>query len=285
MAMKPDLEDLFEWLKRSEKNRFEVYDVDKNASITKCASYHDLTEGGTTLEEYFARLVSKGVRTVQIVKKRKNGSTYVREGCGLNYGLTTEAENNVAASGRLASPAATPQQSFGLGSPGTGMAGLSFPEVMNMRSQADRYEETKEKARQMETRIERLEAENRQLEKENLTYKLGADSKPSAVDKLVEGLAENPAALSSIIQSLKGGGGSAPTALNAPADKNLSDTKSQIIDTISNPQITDDQAASAYYILLAYATGNEALVNEYHQLLISHNIIENAGNNTRNSAL
>lgn len=285
---KPQLNELFDWLKRNPVNHFEIYDVDKDQVIEKCAGYVDLTKSGATLEQYFTQLIDKGVRTVQIQKKRKNGSTYIREGCGLNYGLTTDAQNNVAASGSPVYPGATqqhyppvyPSPSFGLGSPA--MGGLGFPEIMSMRSQSDRFEETKRENKDLKDKVERLEAENKTLERDNLKLQLGVDNKPSAVDKLVESLAANPAALATVIQSFKGSP-SVP-GLNAPQGPVLSDTKSTMVDLITNnQQITDDHVTAAYYVLVEALKNNQAFLQEYYQLLINHSIIQDGNNGNSNS--
>lgn len=272
---KPQLSELFAWLERDPLNRFEIYDVDRNRALEKCASYEDLTAGGKTLEEYFTGLLDQGVKTVQIVRKRKNGSSHVRQGCGLNFSLSTAPENNnVAASGSPDRPGATPASSPNpyAGLMGSNPFGLGFPEIMGMRSEADRFRETKEENKVLKEKVERLEAENRKLETECLTYKIGNDSKPSAVDKLVEGLVSNPQALSALISGFKGGG--AP-GLNAPQpQKQLSDTKSTVVGLISdNPQITDDHVAASYYVLIEAVKGNEAFMNEYHQLLTKYNLV------------
>lgn len=285
---KANLNDLIEWLKSDDKNRFEIYDLDKNESIQKCASYTDLSHNYVTPQGYFEALADNGVRAVQIVKKRKNGSTYVRDkGCGLNFGISTDANMNVvAASGLPDRPAATQQHQSqpaiaGLGSP---TMGLGYPEIMAMKSQADRFEDLKIAIAKQElekdkllAKIASVEAENKTLERENLTFQLGKESKPSSVDKFVEALAANPASIPQIIQSFKG---SPAPALNGPAQEGprLSDIKSKVVDTIRNPGISDNHVAGAYYALVQYSSGNKEFTNQYEQLLINHNIIENGSN-------
>ncbi len=282
---KPQLNELLEWLQNNEKNRFEIYDLDKGTSLHKCASYQDLTPGGNNPDVYFTRLVEKGVKTVQLQKKRKNGSTYIREGCGLNFALTTEGNNNVAASGRMETPAATPQQSnspFPPGLMGSASYGLGFPEIMAMRSQSDRYEETKDLCRELKTKVERLETENKRLETECLTQRLGSEGKPSALDKLIEGLASNPSAIPSIIASFKGPAGMAP-GLNAAPGVNLSDLKSQVIDTISQAQVTDELVEAAYHVIIEAFKGNQKFLDQYNNLLINHQLLSNGSDSDNNS--
>ena len=268
---KPQLNELIEWLRHNGRNRFEIYDVDHNRTLHKCASYDDLTSGGKTPEEYFTRLVDNGVKTVQLQKKKKQGSTYVREGCGLNYALATEPDSNVAASGRVDSPSATLQQAnpaynspfLGLMGAGTG---LGFPEIMAMRSQSDRYEETKNHNRELLTKVERLEAENKKLETECLTQRLGAESKPSALDKLVEGIAANPAALSSIIQSFKSG--NPVPGLNAAPSPTLSELKNQLVGVVSTPEFPEKYVEAAWNTIVQYANDNQGFMSAHNQLLI-----------------
>ena len=58
---KPQLNELIEWLRNNDRNRFEIYDLDKGTSLHSCASYGDLTPGGTNPDVYFSKLVEKGV--------------------------------------------------------------------------------------------------------------------------------------------------------------------------------------------------------------------------------
>ena len=285
---KPELLDLIDWLKRDPMNRFEIYNLDTGKSLKKCASYDELSEGTITPMGYFENLADQGIENVQVLKKRKCGNAFVRvEGFGLNYALTTQ-ENNVAASGRPDSPVATPQQfskpsyaGSGLGSP---TMGLGFPEIMEMRSNADRYQEAKAENDKLKAKVELLSEKNQELEKANLRHEIGADSKPSALDKFFEAIAANPAMIPQIAQSFKGGSG-----LNAPQPQlqqpNLSDVKSMVVDLIANnKQLDDDHVTAAYYILAEALKGNNKFINDYLKLLQDYKLIENGSNNTNNSS-
>lgn len=281
-----ELKSLIDWLAKDPLNRFEIYDVDKNKIIHKCITYQDLIKDSPDPQEYFVNLAESGIKTVQIVQKRKNGSSFVREGCGLNFAIS---KNNVVASGSQALPAATQQQlSYsnqftGLGNPGSGSnpLGLGLPEIMEMKSHSDRYQELRETYVEVKKRNDELEKENRKLENDNLRHQLGVDSKPSAIDKLVEGIANNPSALPQIIASFKGG--STP-GLNAPEPHNLlSDTKSTVVDLISNnPQVKDDHVAASYYVLIEALKGNENFLNDYSALLTKYKLIQDGNNISSN---
>lgn len=281
---KSNLNELIDWLANDPLNRFEIYDVDQEIAIQKCISYADILKKFPTAVSYFERLADDGIKTIQIVKKRKSGSAFVRESCGLNFALDTKG--NVAVSGSQDRPAATPQQThsnslglMGLGNPGAGNNfGLGLPDIMEMKSQADRYQELKETFVETKRRNEELEKENRKLENENLRHQLGVETKPSAIDKLVEGIANNPSALPQIIASFKGG--STP-GLNAPElpKKQLSDTKSTVVDLISNnEQVQDDHVAASYYVLVEALKGNEKFLEDYSVLLNKHKLIQNGSN-------
>lgn len=279
-----DLDSLIEWLKSNPQNRFEIYDVDKQKAVTKCISYQDMVSRYGSAMGYFESLADDGVKAVQIQKKRKNGSAYVREGCGLNFAL--DIDDNVAASGSQAKPAATQQPSKtnmdfgGLGSPST--FGLGLPEIMDMRSNADRFKETKEAYEELKKEFKELQLENKRLENENLRHQIGVESKPSAVDKLVEGIANNPQALPQIIASFKSSGNTPGLNSPQPEQPKLSDTKSTVIDFISNPQINDEQVTLAYYALLEAAKGNQSFLKAYHKLLTKFDLIQYGSDDSNN---
>lgn len=283
MLIKPELNELIEWLQKSDRNRFEVYNVDNNSTLEKCVSYSDLSKNGATVEDYFTKLVGKGIKTVQINTKQKHGSTFIRDGCSHNYGIG-KSNDNVAASGSQANkPGATLQQSNGLGSPAS--FGLGAPEILTMSTQASRYNDAAEDNRRLTLMNDRLIEENKVLTNDNITHKLTNqftnDHKPSSLDKLIDGLATNPAAITQIIGAFKPG--SVP-GLNAPVGSKLSDSKNTMVDLISNnAQVTDRHAEMAYYVIAQSLTGNEAFINDYLKILQEHKIIANGSDNTNYS--
>ncbi|MDT0643693.1 hypothetical protein RM553_12695 [Zunongwangia sp. F363] len=278
---KRDIAEIIEWLSRNELNRLEVYNVDTEKQIEKALGYQDLKKFDTPLG-YFLALAEKGIKTIQVQRKIKNGSSWRKEGCGLNFAIDTR---NVAASGGQASPAATPQQfnSPSQGLNGAANFGLGLPEIMSMRSQADRFTDVKELAEELKKRNAELEADNKRLERENMRLEndIEKQSKPSAVDKLLEAFAANPEAIIGGIASLKAG---QQPGLNSPQPQTpqLSDTKSQVVDTISNPGIPDEWVAAAYYVIVQHASGNKEFQKDYEKLLIKYNLIQNASNANSN---
>ena len=276
---KQNLPQLIEWLSRNELNRFEIYDVDAEEAIDKCISYEALTAEFERPMSYFEDLAENGIKTIQIFKKIKNGSSFRKKGCGLNFAIATKSTQNVAASGTPVSPGATPQQNTGLMGSGTG---LSMPEIMTMRSAADRLPEAKTLIEKLERKTETQEADIKRLERENLKLQFGKESQPSSLDKLLDGIASNPAVIGQFMSSLKPGG---QAGLNSPQleEKALSDTKSMVVDLISNnQQVSDEHVNAAYYIILEALKGNQTFLDAYIKLLKEHNLIEDASNNNNN---
>jgi len=283
--MKPQLNDLFEWLKVSEGNRFEIYNVDTESIIDKSASYADLSKNGSTPEDYFTKLVGKGIKTVQIFKKQKHGSTFIREGCGLNFGLASN--NNVAVSSPQAMPGATPQQqSNGLGSPAPSSMNTEIATVNAMlRSQVAKAEAANDKLISENKVInDKLVSENKELTKscqvhkdlntEN-KYKEAALNRPTTTDKVLEGLLANPAALGSVISAFKPGAAALPGLSNPQPGTNLSDLKSTVVDLISNnKQLTDEHVQGAQHVLTEVLKGNNEFVQDYLKLLKEYKLIQ-----------
>ena len=281
---KSNLNDLIDWLASNTLNRFEIYDIDKEKSIENCISYAEILVDFPTAVNYFEKLADNGIKTVQIVKKRKNGNSYNNRSCGLNFALSTK--ENVVASGGLASPAATEQRREKVDVDAWKAYGLGLPQIMQMQSQADRYNELKESSIEIIKQNKELDTDNRRLEKACLSLendKKGlekdSNSKPSALEKFLEGIASNPSVIPEIVGSFKGMG-STP-ALNAPQSGQLSPTKKTVVDLItSNPQVKDDHVAASYYVLVEALKGNEKFLADYSELLTKHNL--NGTNPTNN---
>jgi hypothetical protein len=154
-----------------------------------------------------------------------------------------------------------------------------MPEIMTMRSAADRLPEAKTLIEKLERKTETQEADIKRLERENLKLQFGKESQPSSLDKLLDGIASNPSVIGQLMTSLKPGG---QAGLNSPQleEKALSDTKSMVVDLISNnQQVSDEHVNAAYYIILEALKGNQTFLDAYVKLLKEHNLIEDANNN------
>jgi hypothetical protein len=281
--MKPQLNELFEWLQSENRNRFEIYNVDTEKAIEKCASYSDLSRNGSTPEEYFTRLMGKGIKTVQIVRKQKHGSTFIRDGCSHDYGLASK--DNVAVSGSQAMPGATPQQSNGLGSPASSMNTEIATVNAMLRSQVAKAEAANDRLISENKAVnDKLVSENKELTKscqvhkdlntEN-KYREAALNRPTTTDKVLEGLLANPAALGSVISAFKPGAAALPGLSNPQPGTNLSDLKSTVVDLISNnKQLTDEHVQGAQYVLNEVLKGNDKFIQDYLKLLKEYKLIQ-----------
>ena len=280
---KQNLPQLLEWLSQNELNRFDIYNVDTEEAIEKCVSYEALTREFDTPIGYFEDLANNGIKTVQIWKKRKNGSSFVPKGCGLNFAIS---KKNVAASGGSASPATTQQQTYNpSGLMGANTHGLGLPEIMTMRSQADRFTDVKTLAEKLEKHNEDLVSENKRLERENmrLENEIEKQAKPSTVDKFLDAFAQNPQAFMAGISSLKSGSGN-QAGLNSPQEEKpkLSDAKSMVVDQLALPQLTDQHAIGAYHLFSQALSGNQDFVNDYMNLLRKFELVINGSNGNSN---
>jgi len=292
---KPELNDLISWLHNNEFNRFEIYDVDRGRSLEKCASFIDLSKKFNSPEGYFKNLADDGVRTIQIAQKRKNGSSYIREECTWNYGLSINgsAIQNVAASGTSASPAATPQQnSVGLGMPELGLSGA---DIRRMQSQSDRYDDKERENTALKLEVAELKREaktdaesSKKLTRENDRHEIKAEVKTPDYKEILLGLAQNPTIITTFMQSImptRAAAAALPPVggLNSPQ---LSNIKSTFVDVISNnPQVTDDHVQAANYLLNEALKGNKPFLQEYFKLLENHNLTQpkNGSNNHNNN--
>ena len=265
---KPSLDELIEWLKQNELNRFEVFDIDADKPVNTCLSFQQLNDKYASPSNYFKSLMQNGIYNIQINRKKKNGSSHKKIGCGLNFALGKN-NDNVAASGGLARPAATQQPS---------MPGLSFADTqtLDFYNKARNYEELLPKYQAIEAELRTTKEKLDQKEKELYKIELGKEKEPSFTEQLVKGFAQDPKAILEAFMQLKGQGNA--NGLNAPTPQpqqpQLSPTKRMTVDLITNPQIPDETVSGAYHLLVQALSGNQELVDEYVQILRNHKIIE-----------
>ena len=263
------LPELINWLKQDELNRFEIYDLETHKPIEKCLSFQDLNARFTDPMKYFENLFGKGITTIQFQKKRKNGSSFKKIGCGLNFALGQK--KNVAASGGLASPAATQQHST--------VPGLSFADTqtLDFYNKARNYDELLPRYQALEADLKTTKEKLDQKEKELYKIELGKEKEPSIADQLIKGFAQDPKSIIEAFMQFKGQG-SAP-GLNAPTPQQaqqpqLSPIKQTTVDLIASPQLPDDTVNGAYHLLVQAVSGNQKLVDDYVEILKKHKIIE-----------
>ncbi len=266
------LDKIINWLKNDPLNRWEVYDVNKDEVLEKCLSFQDLNTRYTAPMDYFKELLSRGVTNVQLQRKRKNGSSYRKEGCGLNFALSQPEKRNVDASGSTVRPAATHQQSQmfpGLGNPASG---LSFSETIETFTRAKQHDELVARNSLLETEVKQLKDERDKFKEQVLRNELESNNKPSSFDKLLDKLADKPDIIPMILQQFSRPGGQSQ-GLNAPQQPKLSDNKQYLIDLIGRAQVPDDLSNAASHVIAQGLAENKAFMDQYINLLKEHQLI------------
>lgn len=181
--------------------------------------YLDKHHGGS-LVNYLNAIHAKGLEKIQLLPRLKNGSGSKPGGISLNVdfgaGSSTAKNNDTPAE-------VPPQMQIPQGLNG-GMFGLGMPEIMDgyaakreLASKIEDYNrllnEYKEEKQKRQDLRDKLEKAERKLERYG--YKEEIQREPSAIDKLIDGIAQNPAMIPQLIGAFKGGGG-----LNAPNTQN-----------------------------------------------------------------
>lgn len=216
------LKPLINKLKARAACQFSVMDCVSENYIAKGINqaYLDKNHNGN-LVEYLNSLHKKGLQKIQLVPFRKNGSSQKTDGPAITIDFNTSggsstAENNVTP--------APPQMQMPAGLNAAASFGLGVPDILDgyaakrelaakiedfNRLLAD-YKEEKQKRQELRDKLEKAE---RKLERYG--YKEDIQREPSAIDKLIDGLAQNPAMIPQLIGAFKGGSG-----LNAPNTQN-----------------------------------------------------------------
>jgi len=215
------LKDFIEKLKSRPAFQLDVLDCITENFYQKAINqaYLDKNHGGS-LANYLNTLQAKGLQRIQLQPRLKNGSSSKAAGAfrivDFSAGGSSTAQNTVtAAPAQMQMPQGlNAAASFGLGVPDILDGYAAKRELETLKEQyrqlfAD-YKEEKTKKSDLRDKLEKAE---RKLERYG--YKEDIQREPSAIDKLIDGLAQNPAMIPQLIGAFKGGGG-----LNAPNPNN-----------------------------------------------------------------
>lgn len=158
------------------------------------------------LIDYLNSLKNAGLTKLQLIPRIKNGSGSKPGGIFVTVDFTTP--QNPAPSPQITNPGLN--GSFGLGMPEilNGMTAQRELEIVkeNYRKLEQDYRDEKEAKRKWRDKAEKYSREN-----ERHQYKEDIQREPSAIDKLIDGLAQNPSAIPALIGAFKGSAG-----LNSP---------------------------------------------------------------------
>tara|TARA_R110000823_G_scaffold102096_1_gene219075 strand:- start:80436 stop:81287 length:852 start_codon:yes stop_codon:yes gene_type:complete len=215
------LKDFIEKLKSRPAFQLDVLDCITEKVYQKAVNqeYLDKNHGGS-LVNYLNTIHAKGLQKIQLQPRLKNGTSSKSAGAfrmvDFTSGGSSTAQNAVtSAPAQMQMPAGlNAAASFGLGVPDIldGYAAkreLEALKELHRQLTAD-YKEEKSKKSELRDKLEKAE---RKLERYG--YKEDIQREPSAIDKLIDGLAQNPAMIPQLIGAFKGGSG-----LNAPNTQN-----------------------------------------------------------------
>lgn len=219
------LKDFQNKLKSRAAFQFNVIDCVSEKIVAKDINQEFLSKNhGGSLPEFLESLNKKGFIKIQLMPRLKNGSTSKPGGANITVDFSKPPAQNKGTE-------ASPQMPITSGLNGT--FGLGMPEIMDgyaakrenemlkqqIRQLQEDYKEERESKRKWREKATKYEREN-----ERYIYKEDIQREPSAFDKLIDGIAQNPQMIPSLIGAFKGGGG-----LNSPQSENA-----QIVDPLEN---------------------------------------------------
>ena len=235
-----------------------------------------------SLPEYLVTLKAKGYQKVQLMPRLKNGSSSKPAGATVTVDFTQN--NQPTNTGQSITPPHT--QSFGL----NGAMGLGMPEIMDGYAAKRENEMLKEQLRQLQADFKeekekksvwRDRAEKAERKNERFSYKEDIQREPSSLDKLIDGLAQNPSAIPALIGAFKGSGG-----LNAPQPQQTqiinpiegyTDWQKQVVEMLQH--CPDNFCEEIANLITRVSEGDKKFINELQRLLETPNLkkVENDG--------
>jgi hypothetical protein len=241
-------------------------------------AYLNKNHGGS-LPEYLQAIHKKGLQKIQLMPRLSNGNSSKPGGSAVNVDFTASTpQNNVTAvPQQTMMPGLNAAASFGLGMPEI-MDGYAAKRELALKNEqfnqllAD-YKEEKSKKTELRDKLEKAE---RKLERYG--YKEDIQREPSAIDKLLDGLAQNPAMIPQLIGAFKGGGG-----LNAPQPaqtidplQGYSEMQRALCEMVA--QCPDDFCEQLANLISRVAEPDKKFISELKKLLETPNLKKVAEN-------
>lgn len=201
------LKDIQDKLKTRPAYQLDIMDVVTDKTFQRAVNQEYLNKHhGGNLGNFLQSLKEKGLQKIQLVPRIKNGNATKPGGAYRTVDFTGTPKNTAtAAPSFLAMPAAS-----GL----NGAFGLGMPEILDGYAAKRENEQLKEQLRQLQQDFKeereskrkwREKAEKADRENERYEYKEEIQREPSVIDKILSGLAENPASIPALIGAFKGG--------------------------------------------------------------------------------
>lgn len=252
------LENTIQKLKTDPYHAIAVVDLSTLAKVVCNKTGADLQKEYGSVEKFFESLYAKGINSVKIYDRRKNGSTCKAVG-DYNIDMTPKNDNHIQSVPATNTPVQQFQQpaknndAFGL------MGGLNMMDVSYKFQDHSRLTTENEKLR---LENETLKEKNTELKETILESKYSSD-KSSATNELIKTLAP---LLAPVLSKF-----TAPAeaiGLAAPVE-NYSPIKNEFFAALKQ---TDDDFISDLFVI-AKGMGNEPFSTELDELMKKHNLI------------
>lgn len=296
---------IYDHLSQHDNNVIEVYDSETQKVIIPKINLKGIKQKAEDLDTYFKLLDQQytEVKSFLVQLYTSNGSSYKRKGIPFSVSFEEpkkELPKEVASTGNNAAaksvaappvnqhhtPIQTPQNFY----PNNGLMGtmgLSMPEVISLKTKAERYDEVKD---QLQTKKDELREEK--SKNELLVIDLRKAQTDLAIAEQVKNLAVQTAELNSkgfmdspgvkelisqlgkitpaIIQNQANNVGA---GLSGVETTNLSEEKEGLIDLIKSKQFTDQIAIELVYVAVGIQQ-NQKFSKELEDLIKKHKIKE-----------
>lgn len=220
-----------EKLKRIEKKllsqdtfQIDIMDVLSESIVERAINKKKLDEEHNgSLKSYLNNLNQKGFVKIQLIPRRRFGSSSKPAGAIVTVDFQKQKKMD---------------QNFGFGL--NGVSGLGMPEIMDglaarrenqfLKSQLEELKRDLRDEKEAKSRW-RDKAESLQRSNDIFEVRQNTEKEPSALDKLIEGLAANPSAIPALIGAFKGSGLNSPAAAIA-APSAYSEIQNALIEMI-----------------------------------------------------
>lgn len=251
------------YLKSNDKNSVEVCSYETRTLIDKdiTQEYLDKNHEGS-FENYLKRLTDQNFSKFSVTEFKRSGNARIRNN-PTPYLIETKSSSSSSGVASQAHGLNGHAQVAGMNAGANfGLSGAQFLETF---SDARRYSDTKTELTATKEENKRLLDKIEKLKDDLNTERFNQNTKPSAVDKLVEALASNPEIVMNGLAALKGGGGQ-QQALSAPSMEGVSEYAQSLIQGIIQVKPDDAMLERLNALFIIYTQGANELIDRYESI-------------------
>lgn len=280
--MKPNFKEIIAFLENDPLAHLEVYNANTGDVIHKALNASLATTNSGSVTAYFEGILLSGIQEIMVIQKRKNGTSWKEKMCPFSYTLSRKQATIPPGAQSQPETVVTPvvKDPFGLSSAAQQM-GLSQPQLMSMYSNAEKLPEVTKERNELRADVKKLKSDLDDERHKNLRHELGIEGKASAGEKLMDTLA-NPEVLTTVVSGIT----EAIAKAKAPGLANPAqqlqqlqtgcETKDALVKLITNAEVTEAMAISAYHLLSHALKGNQEFVDAFGALITKHNTLKTA---------